>query len=430
MNILQEVTIEGFWGEQKTVKVKMHPDINFLIGVNGSGKTTAINLIAAALNADFQTLDTLPFDKITIQLAQVNGLKKPSISIIKTKKKHIPFSNIKYLIKEKASAEPIEFSLEDYEEQISFRKHPTIYYGGLMSRTSSDIIQLLQKLVKVSWLSIHRSQIPDRESRGTHLDDRERQPTVDKKLDELSIELSKYFSLLARRTAEETDNFQKNVFLSLIHRINDQSLFSEIHNFNIEEEQKALVQIFEEFNVPVESFSEGVESHFDILRDAIKASTRKTISSEHAVAIIGTWRIHSVVQDWKKLVEKKDRINQPIQTFLDIMNTMIQNKILTINDQNEIEVSNNSGQNFSIKALSSGEKQLLIILGEALLQIKEPCIYIADEPELSLHVKWQEQLITNIRKINPAAQIVFATHSPDIVSVYGNKVYDMEDVLR
>jgi predicted ATP-binding protein involved in virulence len=76
--------------------------------------------------------------------------------------------------------------------------------------------------------------------------------------------------------------------------------------------------------------------------------------------------------------------------------------------------------------LSSGEKQLLIVLGEALLQEKQAWVYIADEPELSLHVKWQESLVENLRTINPNAQIVFATHSPDVVSTFGDKVFDME----
>jgi energy-coupling factor transporter ATP-binding protein EcfA2 len=83
-----------------------------------------------------------------------------------------------------------------------------------------------------------------------------------------------------------------------------------------------------------------------------------------------------------------------------------------------------------LKELSSGEKQLLIILGEAVLQGNTPWLYIADEPELSLHVDWQEKLIRSLRGLNPNAQIIFATHSPDIVSTYGENVFDMEKILK
>ncbi|MRE52090.1 AAA family ATPase, partial [Escherichia coli] len=65
---------------------------------------------------------------------------------------------------------------------------------------------------------------------------------------------------------------------------------------------------------------------------------------------------------------------------------------------------------------SSGEKQLLIILSEALLQNGKRCLYLADEPELSLHVSWQEKIVNSIFEINKNVQIIFATHSPDVVS--------------
>ncbi|GAI82104.1 unnamed protein product [marine sediment metagenome] len=48
MNIVTNVTITGFWGTHR-LSMRLNPDINFLIGVNGTGKTTAINMIAAAL---------------------------------------------------------------------------------------------------------------------------------------------------------------------------------------------------------------------------------------------------------------------------------------------------------------------------------------------------------------------------------------------
>lgn len=73
---------------------------------------------------------------------------------------------------------------------------------------------------------------------------------------------------------------------------------------------------------------------------------------------------------------------------------------------------------------------MLIILGEALLQQKIPSIYIADEPELSLHVEWQQSLITNLLRINPGGQIIFATHSPDIVSTYGFGVLHAHEVMN
>lgn len=64
--------------------------------------------------------------------------------------------------------------------------------------------------------------------------------------------------------------------------------------------------------------------------------------------------------------------------------------------------------------LSSGEKQILIILLTTLLQDRKEYILLLDEPEISLHIDWQRSLIKNIRQINPNCQIIIATHSPTV----------------
>ncbi|MDM8549104.1 AAA family ATPase [Desulfobacterales bacterium HSG2] len=64
--------------------------------------------------------------------------------------------------------------------------------------------------------------------------------------------------------------------------------------------------------------------------------------------------------------------------------------------------------------LSSGEKQILIILLTTLLQDRKKCILLMDEPEISLHIDWQRSLIKNIRRINPNCQVIIATHSPTV----------------
>lgn len=75
--------------------------------------------------------------------------------------------------------------------------------------------------------------------------------------------------------------------------------------------------------------------------------------------------------------------------------------------------------------LSSGEKQILIILLTTLLQDGKPHILLMDEPEISLHIDWQRSLIQNIREINPSCQIIMVTHSP--TTYYGGWI---ENVTR
>ena len=94
----------------------------------------------------------------------------------------------------------------------------------------------------------------------------------------------------------------------------------------------------------------------------------------------------------------------------------------------EVSSIYNLTRSLPLSSLSSGEKQLLILLTETLLQQKQPYVFIADEPELSLHIEWQRNLIYSIRRLNPLAQIIFATHAPEIAGNYSNKLINMEKV--
>ena len=65
--------------------------------------------------------------------------------------------------------------------------------------------------------------------------------------------------------------------------------------------------------------------------------------------------------------------------------------------------------------LSSGEKQMLVILLTVLVQDNQHYTLFMDEPEISLHVEWQQRLIELIRQLNPNVQIILTTHSPALI---------------
>ena len=65
--------------------------------------------------------------------------------------------------------------------------------------------------------------------------------------------------------------------------------------------------------------------------------------------------------------------------------------------------------------LSSGEKQMLVILLPVLVQDNSHCVLFMDEPEASLHIEWQQKLISMIRELNPNVQIILTTHSPAVI---------------
>ena len=65
--------------------------------------------------------------------------------------------------------------------------------------------------------------------------------------------------------------------------------------------------------------------------------------------------------------------------------------------------------------LSSGEKQILAILLTVLIEDNLPYVLFMDEPEISLHIEWQKNLIDMIMDLNPHVQIVLTTHSPAVI---------------
>lgn len=80
--------------------------------------------------------------------------------------------------------------------------------------------------------------------------------------------------------------------------------------------------------------------------------------------------------------------------------------------------------------LSSGEKQMLIILLTVLVQDRKQCTLFMDEPEISLHVEWQQRLIRLICDLNPNVQIILTTHSPAVImDGWADCVTDVEDIL-
>jgi pentatricopeptide repeat protein len=89
----------------------------------------------------------------------------------------------------------------------------------------------------------------------------------------------------------------------------------------------------------------------------------------------------------------------------------------------------NQTYNLSYEQLSSGEKQIFYILLKTLIQDKKPSILLLDEPEISLHIEWQRELLRHIRDLNPNCQIIAVTHSSNMYFRYWAKhKFDVTDI--
>lgn len=91
---------------------------------------------------------------------------------------------------------------------------------------------------------------------------------------------------------------------------------------------------------------------------------------------------------------------------------------------------NHMGERLTPYLLSSGEKQILIILLTVLVQNREPYVLLMDEPEISLHIEWQQRLLDLVVDLNPNAQVIITTHSPAVImNGWMDRVTDVEDII-
>jgi predicted ATP-binding protein involved in virulence len=131
--------------------------------------------------------------------------------------------------------------------------------------------------------------------------------------------------------------------------------------------------------------------------------------------------------------EAADKINREIERLFHLIDKLFSETggKIEIDRENNSLVFRKEKSIIPLERLSSGEKQLLIILFTVFLMEEEPAILLMDEPEISLHIGWQQQLIDVIRDLNPNCQLIIATHSPSIFgNGWGDKLFFVEDLIQ
>lgn len=94
-------------------------------------------------------------------------------------------------------------------------------------------------------------------------------------------------------------------------------------------------------------------------------------------------------------------------------------------------VFNQGDATIELEQLSSGEKQMLLILINVFLLREKPAIVFMDEPEIALHVSWQYKLLNTLTQLDTNAQFIITTHSPSIFGDgWGANVVYMEDIMK
>jgi predicted ATP-binding protein involved in virulence len=124
------------------------------------------------------------------------------------------------------------------------------------------------------------------------------------------------------------------------------------------------------------------------------------------------------VGDTKRKLSIFDELTDRIDLLVKIINNRFLYKKLSISKKDGFVFKTIDGKILPPIALSSGEQHELVILYEMLFKVKADSLILIDEPELSLHVAWQQQFLEDLQQITKLVgfDVLIATHSPQIIN--------------
>jgi predicted ATP-dependent endonuclease of OLD family len=138
---------------------------------------------------------------------------------------------------------------------------------------------------------------------------------------------------------------------------------------------------------------------------------------------------------WQNYLDLEDRDKGiPASRFsklIEIVNSVLDSKRISHVSKGRILIETKDGQTHELYDLSSGEKQLVLLLIEIARYVVSGSIILIDEPEISLHPAWQRGLVAALDKIIEQydAQVILATHSLEIAtSVMPEEVISLSDL--
>ncbi len=420
------VEINKLWGV-KSIVCPLNNDVNIIIGSNGSGKTTFLKIIEAVLLCDVPVLNSIQFESVVIYLEGGDNC----IRVIQTPEDDT--LNLTYIFDEK--------------DEYTFSSDGPVRRGRIsicFQNTISTIRARLDSLVNVAWLSVNRFTPIDR--RGDFresIDD----DSVNSKLRRLMQELLVYRLRLEGIVNNLSNQQNQEVFSLLLYNkeydvYNSQNIkeFLDLDTKNI---QTALFRVFSQLGISSEK-RDDIKGHIA----AMSATVQKILKQENLtfndifpLSLVN--RTLSLIEISKKYTSHKDSVLEPVSKYISCLQRFMNDKVFTFSEKNgnlkvELKPINDEKNGEKViknievphQSLSSGEKQLLILLTQTLLQEQQPFVYIADEPELSLHIEWQHKIINAIRELNPNAQIIVATHSPEIAGQWRTNITNLQNVTE
>ena len=418
--------------------------LTFLIGINGSGKTTVLRLLQGLLTPSYLDLSQIEFSTISVSFTNRENNMVESITCV----------NDGQIL----SIEYIDFKRNKFTNKIpivpcnnnKFRTDRDLIDLEKTNRVISDfddleVVKKIRDLKTPLFLGLNRRIM---ENSSLHPIEREfmsrrRMQQIEflsESVDNALYDIQEMFHNNIRRTAQSqfqlSDLFRKQVFEESFKVVKNTSISNINYNeelANLHSRQKNLNSVIQNLDVKdlMTQFSEyftGMENVLQILTETTSLQEDNTPNPAYYNALLD-WminrsqleKIDKIIQYAEEYASNIQKLKAPIIRFVNSVNLFFEEcgKEIEVDKRGEIKIKvKNTKKSNSIFELSSGEKQLILLFAHIAFynRNRDASIVIIDEPELSLHITWQEIFIDALLQASPDTQFIIATHAPAILA--------------
>lgn len=427
--------------------LKFNNDLTFVTGINGTGKTSALNSIIALIFPRLDYLASANFLEMSLKIehdAKTYTLKAQKME------EHTVLTCSAY---KEAELKIHRFESPEDMPMHRMREYEEDYYKNILAQNiDNPIIEFIDNLPSPMYLGLERRSLSiDLENRRRYYPPPSRRRkqhrnifgrSIGQSLDEALYFAQETFQKNRRKELELDEKVRKDLVLGLI-EFDPIGLSGERREptkaelRSIEEARTNLEKLPMILRVSEDIIRKNINPLFDFLdqrRKILEKKLPKNIKSDdervHNKMIAGIeWsfnkthltKINFLSEIVSKYNDQSEEISRRSNEFLATANSFLKDsgKTLSFGGYGELVFCLDAESDIErdIRTLSSGEIQLIVILTHLYFnpEVEKANVFIVDEPELSLHVQWQEKFVDGVMSASNETQFIMATHSPSII---------------